>query len=187
MKEFIKRLGKFVQGLLNKIKKPKKQSRQKNEKLLECSFSLNDEQIVDLEALKNSLRAPLEITVDNSQWDAEMLEKYFNIYRTLLPKRYWCKTLLLSLIANQESDYQAVDMSQYEEKGLAHYILGRKCSWEELLEEYCEINEEERAWFSEEIKRAKEDGIYSSLIGKATLLYYEDVGIWDIEEFEDEI
>jgi hypothetical protein len=116
-------------------------------------------------------------------------KKIFNIPLSFLPKRYWCKTLLISMVANQANDYQAVDMSQYDEKKLAHLILGRTSSWEELIEEYledCEVEdyEEERAWVEETIERAKKHGLFSVPIGEATLLHYEELGVWDYEEIE---
>ena len=119
----------------------------------------------------------------------EIQKNFFNIPLTLLPKRYSCKTLLVSLAANQQWDYQAVDMSQYEEKGLAHFIIGRTCDMEELLEEYfsemqysSEEEEQEDREFFEEIM---EDGLFSTCVGKATLLHYEDLGVWSFETEDD--
>ena len=166
MGDFIRRLGKKVQGLLDKIfgKKNKKPqswhdtsgwtnitstdmklgagevfldgvSLGKVESI--TSISKNDIPEETWESLK-SIFGDGEI---NCGWveipsQPEIQKNFFNIPLTLLPKRIPVKTLLVSLAANQQWDYQAVDMSQYEEKGLAHFIVGRTCDMEELLEEY---------------------------------------------------
>ena len=88
---------------------------------------------------------------------------------------------MISVAANQESDYIAVDMSQYEEKGLAHYICGREADWDEILNEYA-FEENDRDFFQEEIETAKEYGVFSSVLKDATLLHYETLGLWEIEE-----
>ena len=109
----------------------------------------------------------------------EIQKNFFNIPLTLLPKRYWCKTLLITLAANQPYDYQAVDMSQYEEKKLAHYIVGSTKSQQELEAEAAEMWDEEEngpLW--------SEAGWASAVVGEATLLHYEELGVWDIEYAE---
>lgn len=115
-------------------------------------------------------------------------KKIFNIPLTFLPKRYWCKTLILSLAANQESDYQAVDMSQYEERKLAHYIIGRKGNWDDITSEYAEYQEEdyeeEKAWAEELVRESAETGLFSTVINNVWLLHYEELGVWDYEETE---
>ena len=119
----------------------------------------------------------------------------FNIPLTILPKRYWCKALILSLAANQPYDYQAVDMSQYEERKLAHFIVGRTCSIEDMMEEYLtevksnlspEEAEEEEEWLNGIMEQALTSGMYSTFIGEATLLHYETLGVWDFEDQEEE-
>ena len=115
-------------------------------------------------------------------------EKFFNIPLTFLPKRYWCKTLILSIAANQESDYQAVDLSQYEERKLAHYIIGRKCDWEDMVIEFSEYEEddyeEQKAWAEELVRESAETGLFSTAINNVWLLHYEELGVWDYEEVE---
>ena len=117
----------------------------------------------------------------------------FNIPLTILPKRYPCKTLILTLAANQPYDYQAVDMSQYEERGLAHFIVGSPSNIEEMIAEYiegvrnalsAEELQEEKEWLQEIVESAKENGMHSFPIYGATLLNYEALGLWDIEEDE---
>lgn len=222
MGDFIRRLGKKVQGLLDKIfgKKDKKPQSWHDTKSwtnitstdmklgagevfldgvslgrVESITSISKEDIPEetWESLK-SIFGDGEI---NCGWveipsQPEIQKNFLNIPVTLLPKRYWCKTLLVSLAANQQSDYQAVDMSQYEEKGLAHFIIGRTCGMEELLEEYFaeqeysseEEKQEDKEWLEEMLSEA-EDGLFSTCVGKATLLHYEELGIWSFETEDD--
>ena len=197
MGEFFRGLGKFVQDLLDKIRKPKKQEYES----ISSIFGTIDTETKEFNTVdKNGFvmipshaDVNFELVYDEDQL-INSLEKYFNISRTLLPKRYLCKTLLVSLAANQQSDYQAVDMSQYEEKGLAHFIIGRTCDMEELLEEYFaeqeynseEEKQEDKEWLEEMLSEA-ENGLFSTCVGRATLLHYEELGIWSFEmEDEDE-
>lgn len=220
MGDFIRRLGKKVQGLLDRIfgkknKKPRSWDdtsgwtniTSTDMKLgagevfldgvslgkVESITSISKEDISEeaWESLK-SIFGDGEI---NCGWveipsQPEIQKNFFNIPLTLLPKRIPVKTLLVSLAANQQWDYQAVDMSQYEEKGLAHFIVGRTCDMEELLEEYfsetqysSEEEEQEDRKFFEEIV---EDGLFSTCVGKATLLHYEELGVWSFETEEDD-
>lgn len=119
----------------------------------------------------------------------------FNIPLTILPKRYPCKALILSLAANQPYDYQAVDMSQYEERKFAHFIVGRTCSVEEMMEEYLtevknnlspEEMEDEQEWLNGMMEQALASGMYSIFIGEATLLHYEVLDVWDFEDQEED-
>ena len=220
MGDFIRRLGKKVQGLLDKIfgkenKKPQNWDdtsgwtniTSTDMKLgagevfldgvslgkVESITSISKEDISEeaWESLK-SIFGDGEI---NCGWveipsQPEIQKNFFNIPLTLLPKRIPVKTLLVSLAANQQWDYQAVDMSQYEEKGLAHFIVGRTCDMEELLEEYFsetqysseEEEQEDRKFFAEIV----EDGLFSTCVGKATLLHYEELGVWSFETEEDD-
>ena len=63
-------------------------------------------------------------------------------------------------------------MSQYEERGLAHFFVCRKQSQEELLEEYWAQHPEST------LEVGEEDSIISAVIPEAILLEYED-GVWD--------
>ena len=172
MGDFIRRLGKKVQELLDKIfgKKDKKPQS------LKSIFG-------DGEMTCGRVEIPSQ---------PEIQKNFFNIPLTLLPKRIPVQTLLVSLAANQQSDYQAVDMSQYEEKGLAHFIIGRTCRMEELLEEYFseqkynseEEKQEDKEWLEEMLSEA-EDGLFSTCVGKATLLHYEELGVWSFETEDD--
>ena len=198
MGEFFRGLGKLVQDLLDKIRKPKKQEYESISSTFETAYTeINDFNDVDksgLLTISPNAEANFELVYNEDQL-INSLEKYFSISRTLLPKRIEVKTLLLTLAANQQSDYQAVDLSQYEERGLAHFIVGRTTGLQELMDEYLmeqrydseEEAKEEQEWLAEELERAGESGLFSSVVGAATLLYYEDLGVWSFElEDEDE-
>ena len=137
----------------------------------------------------NTLTDPVEISSA-----PEVSLKFSNIPESLLPKRYWCKTLILTLAASQPYEYQAVDMSQYEERGLAHFIVGSPRNAEEMIAEYvegirnrlsAEEFQEEEQWLQEVVELTKENGMHSFPIYGATLLNYEALGLWDIEEDEE--
>ena len=220
MGDFIRRLGKKVQGLLDKIfgKKDKKPQSwhdtsgwtnitSTDMKLGAGEVFLNGVSLGKVESITSiskediseeaweSLKSIFGDGEINCGWveipsQLEIQKNFFNIPLTLLPKRIPVKTLLVSLAANQQWDYQAVDMSQYEEKGLAHFIVGRTCDMEELLEEYfsemqysSEEEEQEDRKFFEEIV---EDGLFSTCVGEATLLHYEELGVWSFETEEDD-
>jgi len=138
MGEFIKRLGKSLQTLLNKIFK------KKNWVSIEELVSKKLESLFGDGELESAL---IKIPVN-----AEMSENFFNIPLTILPKHIKVKTLLVSLAANQPYDYQAVDLSQYEERGLAHFIVGRTTGFQEILEEF----QEDRKWLEEALREEKE-------------------------------
>ena len=86
-------------------------------------------------------------------------------------------------------------MSQYEERKLAHFIVGRTYSVEDMMEEYLaevknnlspEEMEEEQEWLNGMMEQALASGMYSTFIGEATLLHYETLGIWDFEDQEED-
>ena len=214
MGDFIRRLGKKVQGLLDKIfgKKDKKSqnfdtSSWTNITSTDMKFGAGEvfldgmplgkvESITSIskndipEGTWESLKSIFGDGEINCGWveipsQPEIQKNFFNIPLTLLPKRIPVKTLLVSLAANQPYDYQAVDMSQYEERKLAHLIVGRTCDMEELLDEYfsevqysSEEEEQEDREFLEEIIK---DELFSTCVGKATLLHYEELGVWSFE------
>ena len=215
MIDLIRRLGKKVQSLLKNIfsKKEKPQNEVKWNSFTTCnSFtSLGPGEVyIDGESI-GKIREIVSISKDDlpdEKWESlksifgdgeitngwveippvmEPEKKIFNIPLTFLPKRYWCKTLILSIAANQESDYQAVDMSQYS-SGLAHYIIGRKGDWEDIAIEYAEDQEgdyeEEKAWAEELVRESAETGLFSTVINNVWLLHYEELGVWDYEEAE---
>ena len=198
MGEFFRGLGKLVQDLLDKIRKPKKQEYESISSVFgTIDTGTKEFNTVDKNGfveIPHCADVEFELVYDEDQL-INSLEKYFSISRTLLPKRIEVKTLILTLAANQQSDYQAVDLSQYEEKGLAHFIVGRTTGLKELMDEYLmeqtydseEEAKEEREWLAEELEQADESGLFSSVVGKATLLHYEELGVWSFElEDEDE-
>ena len=203
MKKLIRSLGNLVQTLWNKIF-GKKKKKAEDIILGEGTIFINNEAFGEVKQIK--MLSKEEVSTD--QWDNlislfgdgetntatleilpedNTLEKFFNIPLTFLPKPYWCETLLVTIAANQESDYQAVDMSQYEEKKLANFIIGRKDDWDKIFEEYYEDGLEEEEEDSALLELGREDGFLSVCMGKATLYHLEDLGLWYYEaEDEDE-
>ena len=196
MKEFIRRLGKKVQELLDKIfgkEEPKQKyaaAMIEDDEELKVALENLKADLMDADWGKISRNIEAQLALENPAWSKSELENFVNITYPFLPKRIGCKAIILSLAANQQSDYQAVDLSQHEEKGIAHFIIGRTCSLEQLMCDYIaqeeRLDEEDLEWISDEVARNKESGLFSALIPNATLLYYEALGIWDFEEAEAE-
>lgn len=196
MKEFIRRLGKKVQELLNKIfgkEEPKQKyavAMIEDDEELKVALENLKADLMDADWGKISRNIEAQLALENPIWSKSELENFVNITYPFLPKRIGCKAIILSLAANQQSDYQAVDLSQHEEKGIAHFIIGRTCSLEQLMCDYIaqeeRLDEEDLEWIRDEVARNKESGLFSALIPNATLLYYEALGIWDFEEAEAE-
>jgi hypothetical protein len=212
MREFIRRLGKKVQELLDRIFGKEKPTdmykvvefsggnqvvgvvKAKDDEELKAALENLRETMMNADWGTISHNIETQLTLENPTWSKNELENFVNITYPFLPKRIPCRAIILSLAANQQSDYQAVDMSQYEEKGLAHLIIGRTCGLEELMLEYmCDavaqegrLDEEDVEWMKEEIVRCKDSGLFSAFIPNATLLHYEAFGVWDFEEAESE-
>ena len=194
MKEFIRRLGKKVQKLLNKIfgkEEPKQKyavAMIEDDEELKVALENLKADLMDADWGKISRNIEAQLALEDPIWSKSELENFINITYPFLPKRIGCKAIILSLAANQQSDYQAVDLSQHEEKGIAHFIIGRTCSLEQLMCDYIaqeeRLDEEDLEWMGEEIARCKKSGLFSALMPNATLLYYEALGIWDFEEAE---
>ena len=135
------------------------------------SLENNNFETTDFPAqLKCDLKWEADLTGELDLNEKE-LEKMLNTSLTNLPKCYPCKALILSVVPNSPWEGTGVDMSQYEEKGLAHFFVCRKQSQEELLEEYW-------AQHPESTLEVDEEGMISAVIPEAILLEYED-GIWD--------
>jgi hypothetical protein len=216
MMEFIRRLGKKIQELLDKIF-GKKDKKPQNHDTKSWTRITNTDSEVFLDGVPlgkvESITSISKEDISEEAWESlksifgdgeincgwveiplqpEIQKNFFNIPLTLLPKRIPCRAIILSLAANQQSDYQAVDMSQYEERRIAHLIIGRACGLEELMCEYMcdcvaqeeQLDEEDIEWMKEEVARCKESGLFSALIPNATLLHYEALGVWDFEEDE---
>lgn len=194
MKEFIRRLGKKVQELLDKIfgkEEPKQKyavAMIEDDEELKIALENLKADLMDADWGKISRNIEAQLALENPAWSKSELENFVNITYPFLPKRIGCKAIILSLAANQQSDYQAVDLSQHEEKGIAHFIIGRTCSLEQLMCDYIaqeeRLDEEDLEWIRDEVARNKESGLFSALIPNATLLHYEALGIWDFEEAE---
>lgn len=176
-KKFLECLGKFGQKIKNIFKKPKKQydpmapesNGLKSKAIKELTFFLDNEEVIDLKPLLEKSQISIEFTND--------LEKIFSMSKPILPKRYRVKTLILTMAANQPYEYQCVDMSQYEEKGIAHYIMGSTRSPEEIEEEqrrfYPEVEyEDEVLWVND---------MASSVVPNIDLLYYEEYNLWELD------
>lgn len=173
-KKFLECLGKFGQKIKDIFKKPKKQydpmaPESNGLKSKAITFFLDNEEVIDFKPLLENGKISIEFTND--------LEKIFSMSKPILPKRYRVKTLILTMAANQPYEYQCVDMSQYEEKGIAHYIVGSTRSPEE-------IEAEQRIFFPE--VEYEEEGLWvedmaSSVLPNVDLLYYEEYDIWELD------
>jgi hypothetical protein len=73
-------------------------------------------------------------------------------------------------------------LSQYEERKLAHYIIGRTQSWEELIKDMSQGDEEDYNWLMSQIDDMRRDGIFSSYDTNREIFYYEELGLWSLEE-----
>lgn len=209
----MKRLGKKVQGLWNKIFGKKDTYNPLNPEansLREGTLYINDEPIGKVQTVSsftleerdkalaeiediiantnwNQVAKNLEIefTTENSIWDKKVLENLANTFYPILPKHYWCKTLILTIAANQPYEYQSMDISQLEEKGIAHFVVGRTIGFQEIIEEYkqekAELQEEENEDGVEWLREGDDPDLRSTVYGPADLYYYEETGLWDFE------
>ena len=186
MGEFIKRLGRKVQTLLNRIIGKKEQSNSSSIEIKEGETDqvLHTELDKEIKALQEKIDNGFELVFDVSTGKNE-LEKYANILYPFLPKHYWCKTLIVSIAANQPYEYQAMDISQLEEKGIAHFIIGRIIGFQEIEEEYkrekARLQEEENDDGVGWLREGAETGLCSMVYGEADLYHYEELGYWDFE------
>jgi hypothetical protein len=166
-KKFLECLGKIGQSIKAIFKKP--------EKTIDKEEALRKEIESILENTnwnKVSKNLEIELKLDDSKYDKEMLEKISSMFYPILPRRYLVKTLILTLAANQQCDYQCVDMSQYEEKGIAHFIIGSTMSTEELKRAYPVEDEDEEVWI---------DNTASSVLFNVDLLHYEEFELWELD------
>lgn len=110
------------------------------------------------------------------------LEISANGSRTNLPKRIPTKALIVSVAANQPYEYIATDLSQLEEKGIAHLIHGITESHQDRWEKDKAFASEEDMELVREYLQANGDGeLISSVIPNGILLYWEDLDLWDYE------
>lgn len=169
LKRLKKCLDKIVQGI-KKIFRKEKQNKD--------VWTVYSNTSLDLPTDYTPLRINTEpctctFTIDNAQINEELLlEKLSSTPLTNLPKCYSCKALILSVYGNQPWNGTGVDLSQYEEKGLAHFFVMRTDSPEELMKEYRQNHPDSKLEYNE-----GEDSI-STVLSDAILIEYED-GIWD--------
>lgn len=129
----------------------------------------NDEPLFKL----NINPASMTFTMDNVEFNEELLlEKLSSTSLTNLPKYYSCKALILSVYGNQPWSGIGVDLSQYEEKGLAHFFVMRAESPEEVMEEYRRKHPDSTLEYNE-----GEDSI-SAILPDTILIEYGD-GTWE--------
>ncbi len=177
MKELMKRLGKKVQTLWKKIFGKKKSDLWKNDQVqikILSKENMPDNEWEQLLAFFDD--EELETPAEEILSKAQSQEFSASIPLTLLPKHYWCKTLLLTLAANQPYDYRAIDMSQFEERSLVHYIIGCTCSKETLHQQYVEATGED-----DDIEDLWNGDWCSSVMGPANLYYYEELDHWEVD------
>ena len=178
MKELIRRLSRKVQTLWNKIFGKKKTDLWKNDRVqikILSKENMPDNEWEQLLAFfdDEELETPAEEILSKAQSQTFSA----SIPLTFLPKRYRCKTLIITLAARQPYDYKAVDMSQYEERSLIHYIIGSTSSPEEITQDY----RNETGDDDEDLELLWSDNLSSAVVGEATLYYYEDLDYWEVD------
>lgn len=110
------------------------------------------------------------------------LEISANGSRTNLPKRIKTRALIVSVAANQPYEYIATDLSQLEEKGIAHLIHGITESHQDRWEkDKVFASEEDMELVREYLQANEENELISSVIPNGILLYWEDLDLWDYE------
>jgi hypothetical protein len=110
------------------------------------------------------------------------LEISANGSRTNLPKRIQTRALIVSVAANQPYEYIATDLSQLEEKGIAHLIHGITESHQDRWEkDKVFASEEDMELVREYLQANEENELISSVIPNGILLYWEDLDLWDYE------
>ena len=102
----------------------------------------------------------------------EELKKLASTPYQVLPKRYSVPTLIVSTYASWDYDSIGVDLSQLEEKGVAHFFCTSTKSMEEHIQEF---REKYPDWEEEE---GEEDEGVSIAIPNATLLEWPG-GYWE--------
>lgn len=206
MGEFFRRLGKSVQKLWNKIFGKKEQLSAEANHLSNGVLYIDGEPIGEVKAISSLTSeeydkafAKIEEIIANTDWNKVVknlelefttdnkneLENLTNTFYPILPKHYRCKTLILTIAANQPYEYQSMDISQLEERGIAHFVIGHTTGFQEIEEAYrqgkAELQEEENEDGIEWLREGAETGLCSTIYGPADLYYYEDLGYWDFE------
>lgn len=156
--KFKMRLGKFVQDIKNIFRKKNKTQEQDSATFSVGAGSCNlgpgqitimpladiNEAEITWEEPKSCAGKKPEILSDE---EYEELKNLFSRSLTVLPKRYLCKTLIVSCYANWEYDSVGVNISRLESEGVAHYWCTSVKSMEEwnevLRENYEGVSEDE--------------------------------------------
>jgi hypothetical protein len=78
-----------------------------------------------------------------------------------------------------------MDISQLEEKSIAHFVIARTIGFQEIIEEYkqekADLQEEENEDGVEWLREGDDSDLRSTIYGPADLYYYEETGLWDFE------
>lgn len=175
-------MGKIVQGIKDIFRRRETNIPAQN------NITFSELTKVDEEILKESLRVTIDMLLDKQDlitdsWKKSLspsaqhllvdinkeLEFLSNTHRTNLPKpiEFPCAKVLVSSHFSKEYEAIIFDMSQYEEKKIAHIISYSP----ERIEEY--FKEEELT--PEEI----EDQCMIALLPGGKVLYYEENDEWD--------
>lgn len=131
--------------------------------------TISFDDVDDLCKKLDSYNIPVEFTAEIN-CEKDFHEKLANTYKPLLPKLIKVPTLIVSSYASWGYDSIGVDLSQLEEKGIAHYFCTSTKSIEELMSEYLARHPEAEPWEDEEESS-------SIVVKNATLAEWED-GTW---------
>ena len=122
---------------------------------------------------KRGLRAQCNLYEDACGLEDNELKNIFSTYLTDLPKLISVPTLIVSFFANQTYEGTGVDISQLEEKGIAHFFYMTKRTMEEHIQDYERKYQEP----PELAKNTEDDGV-SAIFYDAILIEWSD-GTWD--------
>ena len=124
------------------------------------------------EELPSFVGQQVTLTIWNSDMDKE-LEKILNMGKQKVTNAIEVKTLLVSIYANCKYDATGVDLSQLEERGIAHHFGMHVESMEELLRFV------PQEWV-EELEIDIDQNAITVMVPDALLLELEDgTWIWD--------
>lgn len=115
-----------------------------------------------------------DLTWEDTQIDIDkVLKNLVNTYESLLPKRIHVPTLIVSTYASWDYDSIGIDISQLEEKGIAHFFCTSTKSMEEHMTQFRERHPDYEEW-------EEDDEGASVIVRDATLIDWGD-GIWTWE------
>ena len=143
-----------------------------NNETKELSFNITWD---DEEKPKRGLRSQCNFYEDACGLEDNELKNIFSTYLTDLPKLICVPTLIVSFFANQEYEGTGVDISQLEEKGIAHFFYMTKRTMEEHIQDY-----EKLYGRPPEFTNIEDNGM-SAIFHEAVLMEWSD-GTWDWTE-----